>query len=199
MKTFKLLILSAALLASQALHAQTNLTQVPNLLPPLPSVAAGIEEIGAAVASSTNWAIVGGYGHSIGGSEKANLVFADVAYNFNDFAGLVLGYDYLWDGQGHELNAVKGGATLKLPMHPLVFLGFDSLTNFVMTPFASDLIATPQGGSSVGNIITSGFDFDLFAWNKLEIHAGVQWEQRTGDGRFDGNYGLVHAGISRNF
>lgn len=203
MKNKILLTIATAFLSLPLLAQQINTNNaVPgsatfSTTPPA-SFGAGVSEIGKAITSSTNWAILGGYGHSVDSGDK-NIVFADLAYNFNDYVGVVIGYDYLWDGQGHELNSLKGGATLQVPLHPFTFIGSTFLTNIVCTTFVGDLIAQPQNGSTVANIVTTGVNFNLYAIKNLELCAGVQYEKRTGDGRFDGNYALLHIALTRNF
>ena len=162
-----------------------------------PSLAAGVTEIGNAVSSSTNWSVLAGYGRS---TENANnLAFAAVAYNLNNNVGFVLGYDYLWNAKNNQFSAVKGGVSLQLPMHPFSFLGSTALTNITATPFVADLIATPRNGDAIGNIVTTGVNFDLYGFKNFELGAGVQYEKRSGQGEFNGNYILFHLGISRKF
>jgi hypothetical protein len=162
------------------------------------SFTAGVREIGQAISTSTNWVVFAGYGHTINGVGR-NVAFADVGYNFNDYVGMVLGYDYLWGNGGKQFNSVRGGMTLQLPMHPFAFIGTSSLTNLVVTPLVFEFVATAQGSSAVANVAGGGIDFNLYAFGKLEIHAGVDYETRTGSGSFDGNYALGHIALSRNF
>lgn len=199
---------AAALLAAIPLQAQVTSTTGANgvvttttntATPPATfTIAGGLQELGQAIETSTNWAVFTGYGHSINGIGR-NLAFLDVGYDFNDYVGAVVGYDYLWGNGGHELNGVKGGLTLQLPMHPFAFLGTSFLTNLVARPLVFDYVATPQGGSTVANIAGAGVDFNVYSWGNLEIHAGVDYETRTGDGAWDGNYVAGHLAISRNF
>ena len=113
-KTFVLFAL--CLCASVAkLSAQTN--QVSNLLGDIgtPTISAGLQQIYDAALGSTNFAVLTGGGRSLKG--KNNLAFVDYIYNFNQNAGLVLGYDYTWTGSAKKfepgnLNFVKGGFTV---------------------------------------------------------------------------------------
>ena len=52
---------------------------------------------------------------------------------------------------------------------------------------------------AIGNIITTGVNFDLYQFKNLSLGAGIQYEKRTGQGEFDGNYILFHIAISRKF
>ena len=190
MKSLKLIIGLAVLLAGIQTQAQTN----------PPSISGGIQEIGQAIASSTNWTGVAGYGRSTKGNR--NLAFFDAAYNFNQNVGIVAGYDYLWSkGQVSQANVVKGGVTLSATIHPFAFVGSTFLTNVLATPFASDLLATPSGNnnSGIGNIVTAGVNFDLYSFKNFELVSGLQYENRMGQGYWDGHYGMVHLGISRRF
>jgi hypothetical protein len=189
MKKLKLII-GLALVAGITTQAQTN----------APSISGGIQEIGQAIAASTNWTVVSGYGRSTSGNR--NLAFFDVAYNFNENVGIVAGYDYLWSkGQQSQANIVKGGITLSATIHPFAFVGSTFLTNVVATPFAADLLATPSGNnnSGIGNIVTAGVNFDVLSFKNFELVSGLQYENRMGQGYWSGNYLMEHLGISRRF
>ena len=171
---------------------------------PAPTISGGIEEIAAAIGSSTNWTIVTGAGRGLKGNK--NVAFADLAYSFNQNVGLVGGVDYLWaphQNVDSSENVVKGGVTLKAPIHPFTFLGSSGgfLTNVIAEPFGAYLIATPTGGSqdSVATITTLGINFDLAKLKNFELVAGLQYESRSGAGYYDGNYALFHLGIGRRF
>lgn len=191
MKTIQKLILAAILCCGlSTVKADTN----------SPSISGGIQEIGQAIAASTNWTVIGGYGRATAGNR--NLAFADAAYNFNQNVGIVAGYDYLWSkGQVSQANIVKGGITLSAPIHPFAFLGSTFLTNTIATPFVSDLLATPSGNnnSGIGNIVTGGVNFDIVSFKNFELVSGIQYENRMGQSYWDGNYILIHLGISRRF
>lgn len=176
---------------------QLNSQAQTNTLPAADPRAALIT-LGQAVASSTNWAGVIGYGHSVTGTGK-NLGFADVCYNFNEFVGFVAGTDYLWASGVHQRNNVKGGITLQFPLHPLQFLGVDSLTNFQATPFVTDLIATSSDNHSVANLTSIGAHVNIASWQKLNFGAETQYQWRTGDGPFGGRYWLFSLSFSRGF
>lgn len=163
-----------------------------------PSFSDGLKEMGAAVSSATNWTAIGGYGQDTSGQK--HLAFADVAYNFNQHIGVVVGYDYLWSqGQVSQANIVKGGVTLSATIHPFAFLGSTFMTNIVGTPFVADLLATPKNGNAIGNLITTGINFDVVSFKNFELVTGIQYEKRSGQGYWDGNYYLAHLGISRRF
>lgn len=190
MKTHLAIITVSAL--ALAANAQTT-NQVTNYMPPLNWVQLAGQEI----ATSTNWVVVGGYGHTVKGTGK-NLIFGEVGYNFNNYAGLIGGYDYLWGSNKHQFNSVYGGLTLQLPMHPFTALGSTFLTNVVATPFVFDQVAT-SSSSTVANITGVGIDFSVTSFANLELHAGVSYEKRVGDKVWDGEYGLIHLAVTRNF
>lgn len=185
MKLKKILV-AAAMLATASLNAQTN-----------SSFTDGLKLIGNAISSSTNWAVVSGYGHSTKGDN--NVAFAALSYSLNENVGLLAGYDYLWGDGGSSANTLKGGLTLQLPMHPFGFLGSTFATNIVATPFVADLVATPRHGDAIGNIISTGVNFDVYQFKNFELVSGIQYEKRTGQGGFNGDYILFHVGISRKF
>lgn len=162
-----------------------------------PSFSAGLREIADAISSSKDWTVVAGAGRSTTGSK--NLAFADVAYAFNDNVGAVVGYDYLWSRGNDQLNAVKGGLTLQATIHPLAFIGSTFATNIVGTPFVSALVATPKSGDNIGLITTAGINFDVYRFKNFSVDSGFQLENRTGQGEWNGNYLLIHLGLSRKF
>lgn len=177
-------------------QAQTNLTQVPNLLP-TPTFSDALILLGEDAAQSTNWVAVGGYGHSVSGTGR-NLAFGEIGMNFNDYAGVIFGYDYLWGNKQHQFNSVKGGLTLQLPMHVFAFTGIPALTNIVASPVAFDQVAT-SSSSSVANILGGGLDVHIVPFWNLQLHGGADYENRSGDSVWGGNYWFFHLAITRNF
>ncbi len=181
--------------SAQNTNAQTSI----NDLLPEASFGHGLIEMGQAVGNSTNWDIVGGYGRGMKGGN--NVAFAALNCRLNEFTGVILGYDYLWSDKGsHQFNSLKGGLSLSTQIHFLKFLGQPKLESFdLVTPFVADLIATPRNGNAIGNIVTVGFNYEIYTVLNLKIEAGYQYERRMGQGEFDGNYNLVHIGIGRRF
>ena len=188
------LILFAFLLLGLSAQAQT--TQVPNLITNNPSFLDGLKTMEQAVTSGTNWTFIGGYGHSLKGNN--NLAFGDVAYDFNDNVGVVVGYDALRGSGVSQYNSLKGGVTLKTQIYPLAWTGIAKLAAIEGQPFAGDLIATARDGS-VGNIVTTGINFNVYSFSRYVVDVGAQYELRAGEGVFNGNYALIHVGISRSF
>ena len=194
---------TAALLligCSFAAKAQTVVTnQVPNLMPPSNDpIVSGIESAAQAALSSTNWtaAAVGG----VDTTGKKYLVAGEFAYGFNQYVGLIAGVEGLYSkGTKSQFSAVKGGLTLSYPLHPFACLGSTPLTNIVASPFVSDQIATPSGGSNLGNLLIYGLNFNVLAFANFELVAGFDYEQRTGQGFWDGDFYLIHAGLNRRF
>jgi len=149
--------------------------------------------------SETNWDIVAGGGHSLKGSTW--LGYADIAYSFNDNVGIVLGDDAL-HGQGVSLfNSVKGGVTLQAEIFPLKWTGVSWLENIAGVPSISDLLATPYGGGSIGNLVVVGLHFKVadISGGKWNILVGGEFERRSGQGQFDGNYGMIDGALHRSF
>ena len=161
-----------------------------------PSFADSLQQMEQAITSGTNWSIIGGYGHSLKGNN--NLAFGDVAYSFSDNVGVVVGYDALRGSGVAQYNSVKGGVTLKTQIYPLQWTGVASLEKIQGQPFVGDLVATAPDGS-VGNIVTTGINFDVYDFKNFAVDFGLQYELRAGEGVFNGNYALFHVGISRKF
>jgi hypothetical protein len=181
------------LLAAIALIALTFSVQAQTATP---SFTAGLTQMEQAITSGTNWSIAGGYGHSTTGNNS--LAFGDVIYDINDSLGAVVGYDAL-SGSGTTLyNSIKGGMTLKTQIYPLAWTGVAALAKIPAQPFGGDLVATSKDGS-VGNIVTTGINFNIYSFSRYTIGAGVQYENRTGEGVFNGNYLCFHAAFSRSF
>lgn len=178
----------AALLATTTC-AQTNA--------PSGSFLSGLETMASAVVNAKNWTVLGGYGRGLHGSK--NLAFEDVAYNFTENVGLLVGLDQLWAAGKSQNNTVRGGVTLSAKVHPFAFLGSTVLTNMVATPFVSDCVATGYGGDSVANVLATGMNFDIVKIGNFEVISGFFFEKRTGQSDWDGDYLAGFAGISRRF
>lgn len=160
-----------------------------------PTLSGGLKEIGQAFASGTNWTVVAGYGHSLTGAKS--LAFADVAYNFNQNVGVILGYDYLYGGGLKQGNAVRGGVSLSAHIHPFSVVGF--WTNAMLTPFVADMIAEPKAGASIGNVLVTGAKLDLFDLRNFSLGVMVAYEHRTGQGPWNANYGLAGLAFTRKW
>src|SRR5256885_3671893 len=161
-----------------------------------PTVLGGVEEIAGAIGSATNWPATSGYGKSMNGG--GNLVFADLAYNFNQNVGVILGIDNVYGGGRSDWNDVRGGISLSLPVHPFTFLGGTNfLTRITATPFVADLLATPRSGNAIGNVVVTGAKIDL--WNFRNFNLGIlgAYENRQGQGDRDGHYALIGLAITR--
>lgn len=189
MKNSKFIVLLAALLCFAGISQAGTVSD-------------DITKLAGDVSSSTNWTIVGGAGRSTTGNRY--IAFGAVAYNFNQNIGIVAGEDTLWSpnqSQAQQINVVKGGVTIQAPIHPFAFLGSTFATNIVGSPFIAALVASPSGGSSdaIATIATVGINFDIVSFKNFELVAGAQYETRSGSGFWNGNYGLVHLGISRRF
>ena len=168
-----------------------------------PSLTGGLKEIYQAFETATNWNVAVGYGRGFSGV-KNNLAYADLAYNIvtstNTGAGvgLVLGDEILF-GKGHpQISTVGGGINLNAVIAPLGFLG-GSFTNFTTKVWAADLVATPQAANDIGNLVITGASFKIVDVKNFEIGASAGWENRQGQGRYDGNYGLFMLTATRMF
>jgi hypothetical protein len=164
-----------------------------------PTISGGLQEMAQAISSTTNWSTVAGGGHSLKGRNW--LAFGAVAYDFNQNVGVVAGVDSLFAKGAQQSDVVQGGITLKAPIHLFAFIGSTFLTNIVGIPFASELMANPTGNTSapIGAITTGGINFNFVQLKNFEFGGGLQVENRQGQGRWNGNYGLVHLELTRLF
>src|ERR1041385_117795 len=164
MKQIKATLTVIVLCVATSAFAQTNTNSAS------PTLIGGIEIIGQALLSATNWTVTTGYGHGL--KNNGNIAFADLAYNFNENVGVVVGFDQRGGGGQSQFNDIRGGITLSLPMRPFKVLGGTNfLTKLVATPFVADLLATPRSGDSIGNLIVTGAKVDL--WNIGNFNLGL--------------------------
>ena len=160
MKTSKFILTLAAVAAvaaSCAVHAQTNTVPATNSAPASTTttgtISGGLTEIYDALSTSglataTNYAFEpyltyapsAPSGNQIGGG-----VFA--CYNVSKFVGTGLGLDYLG-----QFSLVSANVQIKIPTHPLAFIGTGWATNLVVAPFALAGVGTPLNGSGNGAI-----------------------------------------------
>jgi len=84
------------------------------------SFTAGLAELNAALASATNWSVVGGYGRSTKGDR--NLVFADIAYAFNNNFESLLVLMTAGEVTNGSSISVKVVLTLQAPGHLFAFI-----------------------------------------------------------------------------
>ena len=185
------------MLAGIVANAQTN--EVPNLLGSSDGI---LQQVWDSTAGSTNFAIVAGGGRGLTGNK--NLVFADAVYDLSQNAGLIIGYDNLFSNDkrmgSSSASVVKGGLNLKADLYPLKRFGFGK---FKVTPFAAYLVATPTGGTSnnggIAQIALVGADYETAPFWGIRAHIGGFYENRTGQGNWDGNYICGHVAISKGF
>lgn len=176
-------------LPKQMLKAQT-ITNAPS---PLSS---GLQQIYDAATSSTNFGVAIGGGRSTIG--QRSLAFADLAYNFNQNVGLLIGYDYLTASkhlnQPSQANLVKGGLNLQVDLKPFKNFG---LTNFTLTPFGFALMAS--GNGNVSEILGGGVKTKILSFKGVDLNAGVLYEDRTGAGFWNGRYVAGFLALSKGF
>ena len=171
------------------------------------SLGDGISAAWASLTSGTNWAASVAYGRStahMATSKGMNLAAVDLVYdvavNTNGTAvALLAGYDCLWNSQVSQFNSVKGGLSLNQTLRPFSFIGSTFLTNIVGTLYGGELLANPQNNNSVGNLTIAGIDLDLFKFANFSFDVGGEYENRSGQGVYDGNYAIGHLAIFRRF
>jgi hypothetical protein len=150
--TAKILTLTITLMfAAFVLGARAQTNSVASATnAPLPTIAGGLTQIydalaGSGLTTATNYAVEpyltyapdAPSGNRVGGG-------ALIVYNVSTFVGAGLGVDYLG-----QFSLVSANVTLRVPTHPLNFLG-GSWTNVAVVPFVMAGVGTPLSGSSSG-------------------------------------------------
>jgi hypothetical protein len=156
-----------------------------------------VSNLYGAFETATNWSVATGYGRGFSGKDN-NLAYADLAYNFNNNVGVVVGDEIIFGLGKPQVSTAAGGITLNATIAPLGFLG-GSFTNYTGKFWVSDLIATPRNGNALGNLIVSGISFDITSFKNFELGTSIGYENRQGQGRYDGNYGLIMLTLTRKF
>jgi hypothetical protein len=192
-KTKSILVFAALLAVSIASTAfgQSNNTAgplTPNLIEGVavtPTISGGLQEVWDATAASTNSAFAVGGGRGLHGNH--NLIFVDYLYNFNDNAGLLLGFDDIARGSDFTSDGVafvKGGFNVKADIAPLKRFG---LPTFKVTPFVALLMYEANG--NVGQIAVAGVKHGWRIGKSWDFNAGVFYESRSGgNSETDGKY-----------
>ena len=175
-------VMGLCLLTSAALAQSTNTPVIDTSNTNVPSIAGGLGEIWDAVESSglttaTNYAVEpyltyapsAPSGNQIGGG-----VF--LAYNVSKYIGTGLSVDYLG-----QFSLVSANVQLKVPTHPLAFIGSSWATNLVVAPFAIAGVGTGLSGSTGGAIAVT----DAGAYVQFGELAGGRFNVGAAYGRWD--------------
>lgn len=151
------------------------------------------------------WGVATGYGHSISGGGN-NVAFEIVTYdlvanvqNTGFSSGLIMGYDQLWSRNNSELNSISGGWQFSETGTPLAFTGVSWLKNITATVDLYQLVATPKAGNDVGSISGVSLSVDLYQLNNFHLKGVGLYENRNGQGNFNGNYLLAAVAVSHLF
>lgn len=123
-------------------------------------------------------------GHQWGGG-------AFLAWNFTQNVGAGMGIEAV----GNQFFMPSAQIQLKLPMHPLTFLGW---TNFTLTPYADAGAAAPLGGGSAGastvaSIAGAGAYIDLVSFLGGEFGIAGGYNYWGGAGVYSGDH--YHGGL----
>lgn len=149
---------------------------------------------------STNFALVGFYGRGLEGNKS--VAGGDYVYNLSHNptanAALVIGGDFLWAKGTNDANSIRGGLNLNAKIYPLKNFG---VTNFYGTVFGFDTIANPVNnpGAPIGNVVGTGVDFKWNIYKAIDWHIGGFYSNRTGQGRWNGNYANIMTAFSWKF
>jgi hypothetical protein len=150
------------------------------------------------VTASTNFALVAFYGRGLTGNKS--VAGADYIYNLTHNekanAAILIGGDFLWAKGTNDANVVRGGLNISYKLYPFQQFG---LTNFYGTVYLFDTIASPIHSDLVGNVAGTGLDFKWNVWKALDVHIGGMYANRSGQGRWDGNYLAAETGLSWKF
>jgi hypothetical protein len=168
--------------------------------PSAPSLSGGLTEALASVglvADPTNYAGFVFYGRSLKGNQSA--IGLGVIEDVNNYVGVAAGLDTLrGGGKTDSANIVAGGFSLKLPSHPLKFMSSDTnswFQTFTATTFGLALVGTPVNGTSnnggLAAINRVGENLDLFKFKRLQLGLGIDYGNRTGAGKYSGNWADV--------
>ena len=201
MKNKMIIGLAALLLACGTAQAQTNNTAgpvQPDIMPP--TAWHGVTEIYQAFESATNWTVPIGGGRGLSGQNN-NLAFVDLAYNIvtttNGLGvGLVVGDEIIFGKGKPQVSTVAGGISFDGTIAPFGFIGLKSFTCNVSV---ADLMATPQNGNAIGNLVVTTASIHSFTFKNFSIGPAISWENRQGQGRYDGNYILGMLTATRLF
>jgi hypothetical protein len=196
------LFIALALGCPGSVSAQTNLTAVPNQIPAASPLSQILSSFGIS-SNPTNYAGALFLGHSLKGGQTA--LGAVVIENVSDYAGVIVGVDTLFGGgKVGSANIVSGGLTLKLPTHPLAFIGGSFCTNLLMTPYAIAMVGTPISGTGnadggLASITREGVNFDIYDLKGFELGAGIDYGTRSGAGNYNGNWIDFEFSIRKGF
>lgn len=116
-------------------------------------------------------------------------------YNVNNYVGVGFGLDYLG-----QFSLVSADVTLKVPTHPLTFLG-GGWTNVAVVPFALAGVGTPLSGSPASAaVITDVGGYVGFGhlWGG-QFNTGVAYGRWDNAGAFTGPRYHIFAGWSKGF
>jgi hypothetical protein len=161
-------------------RAQTNTSAFAS-----PTISGGLQQLWDATAASPKSAWTLGGGRGLHGNH--NLIFLDYLYNFNDNAGLLLGFDDIASGTDFKSDSVafvKGGFNVKAEIAPFARFG---LPNFKVTPFVALLMYSANG--DVGQIAVAGASHAWHIGKSWDLNVGAFYESRSGgNSETDGKY-----------
>lgn len=154
-----------------------------------------LEDISNGLGSISNW-VVSPYATYADSAPKHFGGGIIALYNFNQYVGTGPGVDWLG-----EFNLVSANVTLRVPTHPLSFIG---LSNIVATPFIITGIATPLGGAgkangNVSSVEGVGLALDIFKAKSINFGLGYSYVNWTGAGDFSGRHHEIFLKFSKGF
>lgn len=184
------LALIAIAFGCSPVHAQTN--------PPAPTLESLGQQFYDATIGTSNGVFVATAARKLTGN--ANRYSVDYIYSFNQSAGLVLGIDDIRAGGYSSASILKGGLTLQTKIYPLKNF---RVTNLFVTPAAFALVATPMSGTSnnggIGQLAGTSVTLERTITKNLYLELGGLYENSTGEGKFNGNWAGVIAGLHYKF
>ena len=175
-------------------QAQTNSTQVENLITNIP-VPLAVSQLWSAIAASdilqaTNYSIAPylTYASAIKSSDKVGAGLLAI-YNVNNYVGAAMGVDYLG-----RFSLVSGNVTLKADMQPFKQITFfswlpDTIKNVWVTPFTLLGIGQPLGNTTEGaaTVWDVGASVKFGHWMGGSFGAGATWGEWQNAGDYSGH------------
>lgn len=191
-KTMKTLLIGAVLLAAVTLHAQNFALDLNN---------AGSDLLAGP------WVVGGGFEHTTSGT-GASIGFVAVSYNLTPAtnnaigftSGPIVGYDDEFGSRlGSQQESLSGGWQVSSSGHWFSFIGKTFLTNMVGTLTVHQLLTTPHGGAPVGAVTGGAASLDVYSVDNFHFKPSFLYDNRSGQGKWNGNFLGGALFISHNF
>ena len=187
----KLFALSALVALCLTAVAQTNTVPVStNSLPPLPGLAAGLEQILGVFGGQAPTNITAGPFATANTKGKDWGYGITVAYNLINNVAFGLTVDSI----PNTFTLFSGQVTLQLPVYPFGWTHNQSLTNWFVVPFVFSQLGSALGNVSQGNtgsgvilVTGTGINIPIITVLGGQFSLAGWYENLTGAGQYSGN------------